>query len=66
MLLEKLKAEAKKTLENLGLKVTVKRRESDEEEGTVLSQSQNEGTVLKAGDEITIAVSLGRDTSQKM
>ena len=61
----KTEAEAKKTLENLGLKVTVKRRESDEEEGTVISQSQNEGTVLKAGDEVAIAVSLGRDTSSE-
>ena len=54
-----------KSLENLGLKVTVRRRESDEEEGTVISQSQNEGTVLKAGDEVAIAVSLGRDTSSE-
>ena len=61
----KTEAEAKKTLEGLGLKVTVKRRESDKKEGTVISQSQNEGTILKAGDEVTITISLGEDTSSE-
>ncbi len=53
----KTEAEAKKTLENLKLKVTVKTQESTDKEGIVLSQSQNEGTVLKAGDSVTITVS---------
>ena len=61
----KTESEAKKALEDLGLKVVVKTKESDKKKGTVISQSKNEGTSLKAGDEITITISSGKDSSSE-
>ena len=61
----KTEAEAKKTLEELGLKVVIKDKESDNKKGTVISQSKNEGTSLKKGDEITITISSGKTSSSE-
>ena len=61
----KTEEEAKKTLEDLGLKVVVRSRESDKKKGTVISQSVNEGTALKAGDEVAIAISTGKASSSE-
>lgn len=53
----KSKDEAMKILKDLGLKVTIETKTSSKEDGEVLEQSKSEGTVLKAGDSVTITVS---------
>lgn len=53
----KSKDEAMKILKDLGLKVTIETKKSSKEDGEVLEQSKSEGTVLKAGDSVTITVS---------
>ena len=46
-----------KILKDLGLKVTIETKTSKKQDGEVLEQSKSEGTVLKAGDSVTITVS---------
>lgn len=53
----KSKDGAMKILKDLGLKVTIETKTSSKEDGEVLEQSKSEGTVLKAGDSVTITVS---------
>lgn len=53
----KSKDEAMKILKDLGLKVTIETKTSKKQDGEVLEQSKSEGTVLKAGDSVTITVS---------
>lgn len=53
----KTKDEASKILKDLGLKVTVETKSSQEKDGEVIEQSKAEGTTLKAGDSVTITVS---------
>ena len=64
----KSKDEAMKILKDLGLKVTIETKKSSKEDGEVLEQSKSEGTVLKAGDSVTITVSkkLGEDTLENV
>lgn len=53
--------EARKKLEDLGLKVTVETKTSKESDGEVLSQSKSAGTQAKEGDSIKIVVSKKED-----
>ena len=64
----KSKDEAMKILRDLGLKVTIETKTSSKEDGEVLEQSKSEGTVLKAGDSVTITVSKksGEDTPENV
>lgn len=57
------KDDAISKIKALGLKVTVETKESDKKEGTVLSQSKQEGAELSADETITIVVSKKKATS---
>ncbi len=48
--------EAEEELEALGLKINIIETESDEEDGTVLEQSVEEGAMVNKGDTITVTV----------
>ncbi|WP_431958991.1 Stk1 family PASTA domain-containing Ser/Thr kinase [Actinacidiphila sp. bgisy160] len=58
-------AQAKKTLEDQGLKVTTQDRESaDQQQGKVVDQNPPGGSKLKAGDSVTLFVAKPPSTAQ--
>ena len=59
----KKEADAKKTLQDKGLKVEVKYSESDKTSGIVLSQSKKEGEKVDKDTTITITVSKKKEDS---
>lgn len=61
------KEDAQTALEKIGLKlIVVEKEESDEEEGTVLSQNIDEGQKVDKGTNIEVTVATGKEEEEKI